>query len=447
MSLVNFRDKILFVQKKTTANSIFVQLFGLEREHILSETTEKILKQIKLGEDSILELKNIEFSNGLISSPHRNSMSDELAAMANTKGGVFFIGIDDKTRKVAGIPIDKLDVVEEWVRNIANDLINPPLDCVIRKMSIADESGEDKNIVKIDVPKSIFVHKSANGYFTRIGSSKREMSPEILARLFQQRSQNRQICFDEQIVMNSKLSDMDKKLWERFRTNLSPIDDSEFLTKLKLADFDENGEIRPTISGILLCCDSPEKFIPNAFIQAVCYLGDTSNSEQLDMQDITGPLDLQIKDACKFVKRNMRVAAIKNPARTEFPQYSLNAVFEALVNAVAHRDYSIYGSKIRLRIFSDRLEIYSPGAIPNTMTLESLPLRQYSRNELISSLLARTPMNFDTIGTYRKFIMDKRGDGVPVIYSESMSVSGKKPVYELIDDVELKLTIFAGEGK
>ncbi|MCL2844413.1 MAG: putative DNA binding domain-containing protein [Chitinivibrionia bacterium] len=409
------------------------------------EDTKKILEQIKLGEDSRLELKSIEFTNNSVSAPHRNSMADELAAMANTIGGAFFLGVDDKTREIAGIPIDKLDVVERWLRDIANDLINPPLECAIRKISIIDEGGNDKNIITIDIPKSIFVHKSSNGYFTRIGSSKREMTPEVLSRLFQQRSQNRLICFDEQIVMNSRLSDMDKKLWERFRTNLSPEADKEFLTKLKLADFDESGEIRPTITGILFCCDSPEKFIPNAFIQAVCYLGESNNSEQLDMQDITGPLDVQIKEACKFVKRNMRVAGVKNPERTEFPQYSLSAVFEALVNAVAHRDYSIYGSKIRLRIFSDKLEIYSPGAIPNTMTLESLPLRQYSRNELISSLLARTPMNFDTVNTYRKYLMDKRGDGVPIIYSESLSVSGKKPVYELIDETELKLTIFAAE--
>jgi len=404
------------------------------------ENMERLINQIKLGEDSTLEFKHIGFSNNSVSVPHRNSMSDELAAMANTKGGTLLIGIDDKTREITGIPIDKLDTAEEWLRNIANDLIDPPLECVIRKISI----DNDKNIIKVDIPKSIFVHKSSSGYFTRIGSSKREMTPEVLSRLFQQRSQNRLIRFDEQIVMNAKLSDMDTKLWIRFRTDLSPEDDNEFLIKSKLTDYDENGDMHPTISGILFCCDSPEKFISNAFIQAVCYLGDSSDSEQLDMQDITGPLDMQIKEACKFVKRNMRVAGIKNPERTEFPQYSVGAVFEALVNAVAHRDYSIYGSKIRLRIFSDRLEIYSPGTIPNTMTLESLPLRQYSRNELISSLLARTPMNFDAIDSPRKFIMDKRGDGVPIIYSKSISVSGKKPIYELIDDTELKLTIFAG---
>lgn len=406
--------------------------------------SEDILNRIKLGEDSALELKNVEFSGRSISAPHRNSMSDELAAMANARGGVFFIGVEDKTRKITGIPIDKLDVTEEWLRNIANDLINPPLDCVILKKSVVDEDGGDKYLIKVEVPKSIFVHKSDGGYFTRIGSSKREMSPEVLARLFQQRSQNRQICFDEQIVMKARLSDMDKALWTRFRTDISSAEDIEFLTKLRLASQGEDGEIHPTVSGILLCCDSPEEFIPNAFVQAVCYMGDKVDSEQIDMQDVTGPLDAQIKDACKFVKRNMRVAAVKDPARTEFPQYSMSAVFEAVVNAVAHRDYSIYASKIRMRVFSDRLEIYSPGAIPNTMSLESLPLRQYSRNELIASLLARTQMNFDTGDNYRKFIMDKRGDGVPIIYSKSLSVSGKRPVYELIDDTELKLTIFAG---
>jgi predicted HTH transcriptional regulator len=251
------------------------------------------------------------------------------------------------------------------------------------------------------------------------------------------------IPFDEQIVMNAALHDLDKKLWERFKTPLSPQDDNAFLEKLKLISFDEDGKLYPTISGVLMSSESPERFISNAYIQAVCYQGEGRASPQLDAADITGPLDVQIKEACKFVTRNMKVRAIKDPGRIETPQYSLNAVFEAIVNAVVHRDYSIYGSKIRLHIFSDRLEIYSPGGIPNTMTVESLSLRQSSRNELLSSLLARCPMNFDATGSKRVFIMDKRGEGVPVIISESFDLSGKKPAYTLIDVVELKLTMFA----
>jgi predicted HTH transcriptional regulator len=269
------------------------------------------------------------------------------------------------------------------------------------------------------------------------------MQPEVLARLFQQRTQNRLIRFDEQILMNSTVEDLNEKLWERFRTPLSPLNNPEFLEKMKLVSPDEDGALHPTVGGLLMSCESPERFISNAFIQAVCYLGNTRDSKQLDAQDISGPLDMQIKEACKFVQRNMRISAIKDPGRIETPQYSLNAVFEAIVNAVAHRDYSIYGSKIRLHIFSDRLELHSPGSIPNTMTIESLSLRQSSRNELLSSLLARCPMNFDATGSKRLYIMDKRGEGVPIILSESQELSGKKPEYTLIDDTELKLTIFA----
>jgi predicted HTH transcriptional regulator len=372
-------------------------------------------------------------------------MADEMAAMANAHGGMLILGVDDKTHSVTGLPSEKLDLTEMWIRNIVNDLIKPPLECIIRKQLIQSGSGE-KPIIKVDIPRSIFVHNSPGGYYYRIGSSKREMSPEVLARLFQQRTQNRLIRFDEQIIMNSNIDDLSEKLWTCYRTPLSPRDNTEFLEKLKLVSLGEDKLLHPTVSGILMSCESPEEIIPNAYIQAVCYLGNSRDSDQLDAQDINGPLDEPVKESCNFVKRNMKVSAIKDPGRIETPQYSLNAVFEAVVNAVVHRDYSIYGSKIRLHIFSDRMELYSPGSIPNTMTVESLPLRQSSRNELLSSLLARCPMNFDATGSKRLYLMDKRGEGVPIILSESEKLSGKRPEYTLIDDTELKLTIFAAHS-
>jgi predicted HTH transcriptional regulator len=401
-----------------------------------------LLKQISLGEDSILELKNPEYSENAVIGPHRNTMADEMAAMANARGGTLVLGVDDKTHSITGLPPEKLDLTETWIKNIVNDLIKPPLECGIRKLYV--QSGDGENIIiKIDIPRSIFVHKSPGGYFNRIGSSKREMPPDVLARLFQQRTQNRLIRFDEQLLMNAAFSDLSEKLYERFKTPLSPQDNLEFLEKMKLISDDEDGVFHPTVSGILIASENPERFLLSAYIQAVCYLGSSHDSEQLDSQDITGPLDIQVKEACKFIKRNMKVSAIKAPGRIETPQYSLNAIFEAIVNAVVHRDYSIYGSKIRLHIFSNRLELYSPGSIPNTMSVQSLPLRQSSRNELLSSLLARCPMNFDAIGSKRMYIMDKRGEGVHIIISESEKLSGKKPEYTLIDDAELKLTIFS----
>jgi predicted HTH transcriptional regulator len=373
-------------------------------------------------------------------------MADELAAMANTASGIIVLGVDDKTKEIRGIPPAELDVVEGWLRSICNDSIDPHLDCVIRKLIVPDQQGGEKTILRIDVPRSLFVHKSPNGYFRRIGSPKREMKPDVLARLFQQRSQTRLIRFDEQTVPGTSVDELNPKLWNRFRTVISPKADQEFLEKMKLIAKDEDGAMRATVSGILMASDTPEVFMTSAFIQAVCYRGAERNAAyQLDAKDITGPLDVQIRGACKFVERNMRVFAIKAPHRIETPQFSMNAVFEAVVNAVAHRDYSIYGSKIRLHLFSDRLEIFSPGAIPNTMTIEGISERQSARNELISSLLARCPMNVDAIGSQRNFIMDKRGEGVPIIITQSEKLSGRRPLYRLLDDSELMLTIFAAK--
>ncbi len=405
-----------------------------------------LIRQISLGEDSVLELKAVDFKEDKIVGPHRDGMADELAAMANTTAGIFVLGVDDN-RVIQGIPKDKLDLVEIWLRNLCNDLITPPLDCIIRKLILPAEGGEDKIVIRVDVPKSLFVHQSPGGYFYRIGSSKRQMKPDVLARLFQQRSQTRLIRFDEQIVPNAVVGDLNPKLWQRFRTVMSPNDDQEFLEKLKFIALDSNGVFRPTVSGVLMACESPEDFMPCAYIQAVCYRGlERDANYQLDSKDITGPLDIQIREACNFIDRNMRVYAVKAPYRIETPQFSINAVFEAVVNAVAHRDYSIYGSKIRLHLFSDRVEIFSPGAIPNTMTVDSLSERQSSRNELISSMLARCPMNVNAIGSRRSFIMDKRGEGVPIIFTESEKLSGRRPEYKLLDDSELKLTIFAAES-
>ena len=127
--------------------------------------------------------------------------------------------------------------------------------------------------------------------------------------------------------------------------------------------------------------------------------------------------------------------------RRDWPQYDLTAVFEAVVNAVAHRDYSIRGSRVRLRMFSDRIELFSPGALANGMRIDDLPYKQNARNPAIANLLDRCPVP-EEIETPRVTMMDRRGEGVPSILSRSRRLSGKQPVYETFGD-ELRLTIYA----
>ncbi len=413
-------------------------------------TRSALLEKIRLGEDSFLELKEVKTAGDKIRGPTQDDLADELAAFANSSGGVLLLGVEDTSREVLGIPLEHMDAVEALVRQACEQSIKPPLAPIIERLTLPDLLQAEQPVIRVATERSLFVHQSPSGYLHRVGSSRRSIPPDQLARLFQQRSQSRLIRFDETPVPQASLSDLEPPLWQRFAPARSSDVPEVLLTKLAMATRDSNEVLRPTVAGLLLASRSPQKFLSGAFVQAVAYQGknvlpSSETAYQRDAQDLCGPLDRQIIDACAFVRRNMRVAARKDGAtggRTDSPQYSMLAVFEAMTNAVAHRDYSMGGAKVRLRMFDDRIEIYSPGMLPNTMTTESLPLRQATRNEVLTSLLARCPIESGELTRHRRFIMDKRGEGVPIILGESRNLSGKTPEYRLIDDSELLLTIY-----
>lgn len=413
-------------------------------------TRSELLEKIRLGEDSFLELKEVKFAGGKVRGPSQDGLADELAAFANSAGGVLLLGVEDTSREVLGIPVDKLDEVEQLVRQACEQSIKPPLAPIIERLTLPDGSGVEQPIIRLAIERSLFVHQSPSGYMHRVGSSKRPIAPEQLARLFQQRSQSRLIRFDETPVPRATLEVLDETLWRRFAPQRSSDAPEVLMSKLAMAARDEHNEWRPTVAGLLMGSHMARQYLPGAFIQAVAYQGvdvlpGADAAYQRDAQDIEGSLDRQILGACAFVRKNMAVAALKRAqgGREDVPQFDMLAVFEAVTNAVAHRDYSMAGAKIRLRLFDDRLELYSPGMLPNTMTPESLPFRQAARNEALTSLLARCPVSDDTLEHHRSHIMDKRGEGVAITLARSEQLSGKRPEYQLNDDSELKLTIFA----
>ena len=418
-------------------------------------TDGELIRRIELGEDSTLEFKSVDVSSGRVRAPKKSAFADELAALANGRGGTALLGVEDGTRRILGIPLEELDAVEGWVREICNDSIEPALDADIRKVELEDAAGRLVPALRVDVSRSLFVHRSPGGYFRRIGSSKREMPPEALARLFQERSYSRLIRFDESVVPGTVPSDLDYALTHRFLGEdgidgppPSPEESAEEtgagLRKLRVVADDPDGAARLTLAGVLLCTAEPQRWLPHACIQAIAYAGARTDVDyQTDARDIGGPLDAQVAEALHFVRRNVLVRASKETARSETPSFSERAVFEALVNAVAHRDYSMHGARIRLHLFGDRLELHVPGALANTLTPDSLHLRQASRNELVVSLLARCPAS---PGVGRTRLMDRRGDGVPIIRRECRALSGRFPEYRLIDDAELRLTIWAADA-
>lgn len=404
------------------------------------DSTEELLDKIRLGEDNALELKRVRLRGAKVVGPRRDELADELAAIANTSDGVCVLGVDDTTREVTGIPLAALDAVEALVREICQDSVTPPLRVRILRLELPTASGGSSPVLRVDVPRSLFVHRSPGGYLHRVGSSKREMAPELLARLFQQRSQARLIRFDEQAVPEATLDDLDRGLWERL-TDPKIEDPVRTLHKRRVLTV-HDGQERPTVTGVLLCAQHPEQWLPGANPRAVRFRGTAQDStRQVDGADISGPLDQQILQLYAFARRNMQRAVRPGPPAVEVPQFSERALFEAIVNAVVHRDYSVYGSRVRLFMFDDRLELYSPGPLPNTLSVESMALRQSTRNEAIKSIMVKLRVGEAGQGSGRGYFMEAQGDGVPVIVRETRALGAEAPSWRVIDDSEVLLTI------
>ena len=181
------------------------------------DSRQELQKKIRLGEDAFLEYKEVRFAGSRIQEPHRDSLADELASFANSRGGVFVLGVDDKTHEVLGLPLNRLAAVERFVFEIVQDSIKPPLHTVIERLELADSSGREQPVIRVEVQPSLFVHESPGGYLYRVGSSKRRMEPDYLVRLHQQRSQSRLIRFDEQPVHSALFGELDPACIERFR--------------------------------------------------------------------------------------------------------------------------------------------------------------------------------------------------------------------------------------
>ena len=408
----------------------------------------QLARRVRLGEDSRLELTAVRFAGATIRLPQRDALADGLAALANAGGGTLVLRITDN-RRVMGISPSRLDAVKRFVRETCRDSITPPLNPDIRKVKLQvvrvdeiTEHGETPEpVVVVEVPRSLAVHKSPGGYFRRIGSSKRKLEPDALARLFEERTAGRRVWYEQFPVPGTRPADLDPALARPFVGEEADVDQT--VRKMRLITEDGDGAERLTVAGALVATPNPQQWLPHAFIQAVLYAGDQRRADlQINAEDLVGPLDAQVRAAVGFVRRNMRIGAVKRLGRVDIPQYSERAVFEAVVNAVAHRDYSMAESHIRLQMFPERLELYVPGGLLNTMTPDSLHLRQVARNHLIVSLLARCAA---PSGMHRETLMDRRGLGVPVIIEETRALAGQPATYELLDESELRLVLPAAK--
>lgn len=401
------------------------------------DTLEEIRRRLEAGEDGRTEFKEVVFGERGVRSPNTEDMAGEMVAFANAEGGAIFLGVDDDG-VVRGLPSDRVGEVETWAINVASNNCDPPIRPILRKERLTGPGGTEGLVLLVEVRRGLYVHGTNSGrHYLRVGSTKQLLRGSELARLFQDRG--RAFIFDEQRVPTATVDDLDRERLGEVLANGPPtIPWPDLLRNTRVVATGEDDVQRPTVAGLLAFGKAPRNHLPSGYIEAAVYRGSRLTSDDLvHSESIAGRVDDQIDDATGFVERFMLKPARKPAGRDDYPQYEIGPVHEAIVNAVAHRDYSIAGSKIRLFLLADRLEIYSPGSLPNTLTIETMPFRVFTRNQLLVSFLSRMRSR----RTGRAFL-ESRGEGVRRILEASEAHSGRRPVYELFGE-ELRLTIWA----
>ena len=400
------------------------------------DTPEQIRNQLRAGKDGRAEFKEICFGDRAVPSPDTEELAGELVAFANAEGGVVFLGVDD-SGAARGIPPERLDSVEHWLLNVATHNCDPPIRPVVRKALLPDDEEGGDRILLAQVPRGLYVHRTSGGrYYTRVGSTKRDLTPPELARLFQQRG--REYVFDEQPMLDAAVDDLNRNRLEAFFGRSPTIPWLDLLRNTRVTFRDEDGVDRPTVAGLLAFATEPTEFLASGSIEAACYSGTRLSSDDLvHAERLAGPVSDQIDAGIAFVARFMQPSPGNGSSEGTVPAYDLGVVDDAIVNAVAHRDYAIAGSNIRLFLFADRLELYSPGKLPNTITLDDMPYRTFTRNQLLVSFLSR--LRSKRTG---QVFLESRGEGVRKILEDGEAHSGRRPVYELFGD-ELRLTLWA----
>ena len=392
-------------------------------------TRTELLEMIHNGENSGVEFKRDVIQN--------HDLAKELVAFANFQGGVVLVGVEDDGG-VSGITRDNL---EEWVMTACRDKVRPGL---IPFYEVVKDVEPGKDVAAVRVSRGFDVqtlwHKNKNAYYIRVGTQSREPSPDELSRLFQQRGTFRA---ELRPVSGAVLADLDlrrlKNYFSRVRQQEVPADNDEAGWATLLFNTEIMVEDGITVSGMLLFGRTPNRFLPQAGIAAAAFPGHNKDYGARERSALRGPLTPLLSDAdeiveaglveqaLSFVQRNTAVAGHLQEGgarREEVSSYPKEAVREAVVNALVHRDYLLSSTDIELTIYDDRMEIVSPGRLPNGIT----PARM-----LTGCRAARNQLIKDVMRDYR--YLENSGMGVPRKIVKCMREhNGTEPV--LIEDGE-----------
>jgi len=351
---------------------------------------------------------------------HSDDLSASIVAFANTDGGQIIFGVDNN-KQIIGI--DDTDQLMRFVDNIAFNNCEPPITVVQETVNIKS----DQVIVIVNVPKGDQrPYRTNRGvYFVRTTSGRRQASREELLRLFQSVES---LFYDGIPVMRAVPEDLDEQAIKILFDNIQEqgIDIAGITKERLLYNWnliqEVNGETHPTLAGVLFLSQNPEHFFPYVYISALRIPGTDISAEPMDQKHIDGRLNKVLDDTMRFLNihllRPHKIEGIEPEVRPELPVAALR---EVLVNSMAHRDYTI-PAPIRLIIFDDRIEIHTPGKLPNTVTMESIKQGVHVlRNPTIYNIFLKIGLVTDA------------GSGIPRMINLVRKATGKEPDFRLID--------------
>lgn len=388
-----------------------------------SQLVDLVERLRSIGTDTM----DVEVKSAAHELPRR--LARTVSSFANTHGGTIILGLDESTdfTLVDGF---KAKNMADSLATVCRDHVTPSISPDIDIVDFEDGQvvvGAIPALAPREQPCYVTAQGKYNGSYTRAHDGNRNLKPYEIDRLEENRQQPE---WDLEIVPDATVEDLDREIIEallgRERTVhgriFARMSDEDALINLHVLRETADGDVRPTIAGLLTTGIYPQRFFPRLNFTFSSYPGDSkatglNNQRFLDNQSFVGPIPTLIHDCVDAVQRNSRIGGVIDGIfRKDLPDYPPVAVREAITNALMHRDYSpqARGAQVQVDMYPDRLEIFNPGGLYGMVTEDTLGKAGVSstRNQYLSQLLESCPYPG---GGY---VAENRGSGYQEILSQ-----------------------------
>jgi ATP-dependent DNA helicase RecG len=379
------------------------------------------------------ELDDVEVKTARGGTPKR--LYEGLSALANrTGGGVVVFGLDESQRFTV-VGVGDPQRLQEEVAHLATDDMEPRLRPVFTVDEIEGNAVVAIEVGEVSTAQKPCFYKQAGlpkGAYIRVGNTNRQMTEyEVFGYL----SSRGQPTDDEDPIPDATLDDLNERLLDSYLAELRGARPRAAFLKGQREDVLDrlrvvrrvDGQLRPTLAGLLMFGKYPQEFLPQLMITFLQYYGTTEEEKTpqgarfMDNRRFEGPITEMVAEAEAYIMGAMRKASlIEGLFRRAIPEYPREAVREAIVNALAHRDYSPYvrGSYVQIRMFADRLEVQSPGGLFGNVTVENMEDEQSTRNARLMRMMEDV------------HIVENRGSGIRAMLDALRSANLEPPRFD-----------------